>query len=108
MGFSFRRFLLILRHVGPLALMSAGVPAPLIPVIVSAISKAEDGHSTGAEKKTQVLNIVDAAVAGLNAMKPGTVVEGYHDVVKSGIDTTIAVVNLIQGQKTGRVKDEWR
>ena len=99
MKFPFRRFLLILRHVGPLALMGAGVPAPLIPVIVLAIFKAEDRHATGAEKKTLALNIVDVAVASMNAVKPGTVVEGYHDAVEKGIDTTIAVVNLIQRQR---------
>ena len=60
MGFPFRRFIRILAHVGPYVLMRAGVPAPLISVIVSALSKAEeDEHSTGAEKKTQPLKEQD-------------------------------------------------
>jgi len=103
MGFNLGTFLQILKVVGPLVLASVGVPIALVPVILGAIGEAEyfatPHPHMGAEKKIHVLNAVGLATTAVNAVRPGTVVEGYQTTVSLGIDATIAVINLIQRQK---------
>lgn len=103
MGFNVGAFLQILKIIGPFILASTGVPGLLVPVVLQAIEEAEHFAAihphTGAEKKIHVLNAVGLATTAVNAVRPGTVVEGYQTTVSLGIDATIAVINLIQRQK---------
>ena len=100
MGFDFRGFLHVLEAVAPVALVVAGVPPPLIPIITHAIATAEGDHrfeGSGAEKKAHVLTDVSTAIDGINAVRPGTIpAADALTAVDRGIDTTIAVINVIR------------
>mgnify|MGYP001603974583 CR=1 FL=1 len=101
MRINWKSFIRVLREVGPIALVFAGVPPVLIPAIVHGIELAEQSVSpmTGPEKRAFVLDSVATAATAVNAVRPGTLVSGYPETVGKGIDTTVAVVNLIERQR---------
>ena len=100
MGFPWKKFVEVAQIVGPAALTLAGVPAPLIPLVVHGITLAEAAAETqtpmtGADKKAVALDAVRTGLAGINAATGKTVVdeEQIGHVVGNAIDVAVAAVN---------------
>lgn len=89
----------LLMSFAPAILTLAKVPAVLIPTITHAMSEAQGlPGASGPEKKAHVLGIVKDGVETFNAAKGKTMLNPAKavDAVSSGIDTTIAAINLVQ------------
>jgi len=73
---------------------------PLVPVIVSGITSAEELFKDGADKKAHVLGVTEAAVAAANAtgqveLDPVEVA----DAADHAIDTVVKVANIVRDAK---------
>lgn len=101
MGFPFAKFFSVLTFIGPMILMAvpggAGL-APLIPIIITGIAEAQKKPgATGAEKKAYVLSLVDTAIAGINAVRPGTVnASQMHQAAGYAIDAIITSMHAVE------------
>lgn len=98
MGFSWGAFEKIAELVAPIVLSAAGVPAPLVPLVVHGIQLAESAGNgavkSGADKKAIAMDAILTGLNGVNTAKPGTVDVGQLTaVISSGIDDTVAAVN---------------
>lgn len=86
--------------VGPVVLsVIPGVPPVLGPVIIHAISEAENlKGATGAQKKAHALNLINDSLNAVNAVKGETVLDPQQIVpaVSQGIDAVITTVNAVQ------------
>ena len=77
-----------------------GFPTALVPVITQAIQDAEQiPGATGPQKKAYVQQIAGDAVTVVNSAHGSTVLDpaATSTVVGQGIDTGVAVVNLVHG-----------
>ena len=89
-------FLSVLKAIAGPILQLSGVPPQLAPLVQHGIELAESHPGTGAEKKAIALDAVATGVAGVNAVKPGTI-DGaaVTAVVDQGIDMVVGTVNLL-------------
>lgn len=104
MKFNLTKFLGIVNALAPVVLLAVpggAVIAPIVPVIVNAITEAEQiSGASGPEKKAHVLNIVDAAVVTANATgKVHINPTEAADAASHGIDAVIGAVAVIEGAK---------
>lgn len=101
-----KKWVEILVKFGPMALsFIPGVPAAIIPVVISSMKNAEELIATknlpqeeqGAAKKKEVLELTQDAITMANAAKPGSVPqpEAVLDAVDKGIDAVVTSVNAI-------------
>ncbi len=82
--------------VGPGLLVAAGVPAPLIPVVLHLVKDVETLGLPGTSKKSKVMTGLDAAVTVANAARPDTFdVPAITDAASRGIDDIIAAVKAV-------------
>jgi hypothetical protein len=87
----------VLIGLAPVILEVAGVPPIISTVVIHGMEEAQSiKGATGAEKKAHVLALVADAVTVLNEAKGQVVLNPLLTLaaVESGIDTTIAAVNL--------------
>ena len=96
------KWLELVKLLAPIIVAST-VPggAVLGPLIAHGISEAEKMKgATGSEKKAHVLNLVSDGVAGINTAKGQEVLDpsATVDAASKAIDTTVAVVNLVNQQ----------
>lgn len=89
-------FLHLLQTFGPMVLMSVPGAAPFVPVIVGAMAEVEAATkaTTGAEKKTHVMN----AVADAMVLVPDDALDKFDisAAISTGIDTVVSVINVIE------------
>jgi len=101
MSFDFSGFFKILELVAPSVAAAAGVPPFLVPLVAHGIQIAEKATEsnptiTGADKKAIALDAVATGIAGINAVKPGTVDPNVTAVVDEGIDAVVGAINAVQ------------
>jgi hypothetical protein len=108
MGFDFKRFLDLLKALGP-AVLPAVLPlvpggaklAPFIPTITSAIGEAEQiKGASSVEKKQHVLNVVADAVTAVNATGKAKFDHAEANAAASaGVDAVVAAINAVEKSK---------
>lgn len=79
------------------------VPPSVIPIVMKGISDAEQiPGATGVQKKAAVMALVTDGLSGVDAVtgKPTVDVAGITNAVSQGIDTGVAVVNLVHAAQT--------
>lgn len=77
-----------------------GVPPELTSFIVKGIQAAETiPGASGTTKLTAAVAIANAGVAAINTVKPGAIdAEQVNSAIVNGINTAIAVTNLVHKQ----------
>jgi hypothetical protein len=86
-----------LEAIGSLVLAAWPATRPFAPIIVGAVSSAEDMlNATGSEKKAAALRVVDAGVAALNTAADRDVVKpaDAHAIASVAIDALVTTVNV--------------
>lgn len=101
MKFDLKKFGQALNMLGPAVLMLAGVPAPIIGMVIHGITVAESiKGATGAEKKAKVLELVrtSATTADMIVHPDVTDVDAEQitATVGNGIDAVIATINTVK------------
>lgn len=102
MNFNLSAFLKVAELVAGPALMAFGVPPILVPLAVHGIQLAESSTTSdgtpksGAEKKAIALDAVATGIAGINAVKPGSVDPDMVKVVDEGIDAAVGAIHAVQ------------
>lgn len=107
------RWLQLVKLLAPtiVAVAVPGVGPALAAAIADGIAEAEQiPGASGADKKAHVLNLVRAGAGAVNAAsEPDALqqaqVDGLVSAVGSGIDTAVAVVNLIHQQHPAEVPE---
>jgi len=91
-----QRWLTIVRGLLPWAFMLIpGLPPVLVPTIIQGIEEAQQlKGASGADKKAHVVALVELAITGINSKRKVIDEVTVLPVVKSAIDTGIALVNL--------------
>lgn len=88
-------------------LAAAGVPVALIPLVNAGIQEAETihGSDSGTVKLSHVINLVTIGANAANAAAGKTVINAtaLTGTVTQGINTAIAVVNLVHDQTPAAV-----
>ena len=87
-----KKWLELLKALGPMILATAGVPPVAIPLIIHGIEVAEASGKPGADKKAIVMDGVKTAASTVEAFGK---LPGLVEVTDKGIDTTIAVIKMI-------------
>src|SRR5258706_14523508 len=97
MGFDWKVFAKVAEEVAPLALLAAGVPPGVIPLVVHGIQIAERVGGSGADKKATALDAVATGIAAVNAATgKQTIDPAVTSVVDEGIDAAVGAVNAYQ------------
>lgn len=105
MKFNLKKFLEVVRTVGPviLAAVPGGekIPTDLVTTIVDAVGEAEQiKGSTGAEKKAHVMAVVAAGVKTANATgKVKLDADEVAAVASAGVDAVVGTVKVVEGAK---------
>jgi hypothetical protein len=95
------KWLQLLQTLAPVILGTVN-PAliPIAGVITHAISTAENSGKNGPDKLASVVSITDDAVQAINLAGGNINPSQVHEAVQEGVDTTIAVTNLIHNKST--------
>lgn len=105
MAVDWKKFVHAIEALAPYALAAAGVPAAIIPAVVSGIVLIEQRGAftsmTGPEKKDYVEDAAKVAIQVTNATTHANLPEDETlDAVSAGVDTAVAVANLIHKRST--------
>ena len=93
------RFLQILASIGPLVLGLIPETAPYAGLVTQGIAAAETmAGASGAQKKAAALQIITTGMTAANSAVGHVIVDpaALTSLVSTGIDTTVAAVNLVQ------------
>lgn len=97
-----RRFLSVLKVLGPAVLAVVPGAQPFIPLIIAGIQVAEETGKPGAEKRQIALDavVLGAEAANLAAKRVVVPVDDAVNVAADSIDAIVGTVNLV-----GKIKD---
>lgn len=103
MKISKAKFLQVLMTVGPVILMTVGVPPEIVLPALHAIGAAQDiAGASGADKKTHAIAIVKDAIAIVNTAEGVPILDPalVEAAVSAGIDATLASMKAVEHAHT--------